>query len=342
MALKMKKNAGTVNKKLIIIVLSFMFLGGCGATKLAHHPEEYTDISKSIKVLKEGFLHQSPSFRVKTVDVTPTYIKVLDARGTTSYIHFENIGKIDLHEKGKWKIVSIYGKNNRERVYRLYVANIGIAKNFINAVYTLKNNHRNISMEPANQEQIRVPSEIADFTNQVLSGFGFCKKTIVLNSTNTPHACIDRVKRDVEQRFNLAIKTWKNNPNAVESLNLFHSYSLKSLDSLVRHNSEPSSVYLNRLAELEIDLQSRRNKLNTDAIRFSISTDPIQKDSLSMSKNNDALKDGLDNPKPENKYSISDLDEVSDQLKLLKKLNDSQILTDEEYEAKRKALVNKI
>jgi len=319
-----------------------MFLGGCAATKLAYHPEEYTDISKSIKVLKEGFFHQSPSFRVKTVDVTPTYIKVLDARGTTSYIHFENIGRIDLHEKRKWKIVSIYGKNNRERVYRLYAVNIGIAKNFINAVYTLKNNHRNISIEPENKEQIKVPSEIADVTNQVLSGFGFCKKTIVLNSTNTPHACIDRVKRDVGQKFNLAIKTWENNPNAVESLNLFHGYSLNSLDSLVRHNAEPSSIYLNRLTELEIDLQSRSNKLNTDAMGFTISTDPIQKDSLSMPKYNDASKDDSSNPKPEKKYSISDLDEVSDQLKLLKKLNNSQVLTDEEYEAKRKALVNKI
>ena len=61
-------------------------------------------------------------------------------------IHFDNIQKIDLHEKNEWKIVTIRGDNNSV-LYRLYVEDIAVATDFINAVHTLKNHQKEIELE---------------------------------------------------------------------------------------------------------------------------------------------------------------------------------------------------
>lgn len=112
---------------------------GCSATKLSYQPKEYNNISKSIAILKNSLKHQSVKHAVKSVEIKTDYIKILSSqRNKVNYIHFEYILNIELYEKNEWKVINLIGEDRRV-MYRLYVKDETIAKEFINAIYTLKN-----------------------------------------------------------------------------------------------------------------------------------------------------------------------------------------------------------
>ena len=131
-----------MNVKLILVVLSVLFFFGC-ATKLWYQPEKHSDIQQSVDIVKRSLRYQSPSYAVNSVDVTPDYIKVVGVRDEVNYINFDNIAKIELHEKRKWKIVSILAPQDF-LMYRLYVTDEKMAREFINAVYTLEHSQKKI------------------------------------------------------------------------------------------------------------------------------------------------------------------------------------------------------
>ncbi len=120
---------------------------GCSATHIPYQPEEFPDISRTMNVLKETLSFQSPNHAVKNVEIKPDYFRVITgSRNQPTYIYFDNIQKIELHEKRKWKIVTIRG-DNYSVLYRLYAEDEAVAKDFINAVYTLKNHKKEIELE---------------------------------------------------------------------------------------------------------------------------------------------------------------------------------------------------
>jgi hypothetical protein len=131
----------------ILVYFSVLFFMGCSATHIPYEPQEFPDISRTINVLKETLSYQSPNHAVKHVEIKPDYFKVVSGvRYTPTYIHFDNIQKIDLHEKSEWKIVTIRG-DNHSVLYRLYVEDQAVATDFINAVHTLKNHPKEIELE---------------------------------------------------------------------------------------------------------------------------------------------------------------------------------------------------
>ena len=130
-----------------IIVIIILFCTGCSATKLTYQPQEYNDISKCIEIIKNSLNYQSSLHAVKSIEIKPDFLKIVSKPNYEhSYIHFEYIGNIDFHEKNEWKIVTIKGENRRI-LYRLYVKDKEIAKSFINAIYTLKNNPKALEIE---------------------------------------------------------------------------------------------------------------------------------------------------------------------------------------------------
>ena len=136
-----------MNNKILLVLLIEMVLYGCSATKLTCTPTDRGNITQSINVLKESLRHQSPDHKVNSVAVDHDYIKIIsEPNSRTSFIHFDFIGGIELHEKGDWKIVTIRGLDNTI-LYRLYVESDDVAKNFIDAVYTLKIHSKEIKKE---------------------------------------------------------------------------------------------------------------------------------------------------------------------------------------------------
>ncbi len=130
-----------------LVFFSTLFFMGCSATHIPYDPQEFPDISRTMNVLKETLSYQSSNHAVKHVEIKPDYFKVVSGvRYTPTYIHFDNIQKIDLHEKSEWKIVTIRG-DNYSVLYRLYVEDKVVATDFINAVHTLKNHQKEIELE---------------------------------------------------------------------------------------------------------------------------------------------------------------------------------------------------
>lgn len=129
------------------VIVSVLFCVGCSSTQLNYQPEELSNTTESIELLKKTLTYQAPKYSVKSVIVKPDYIKVISgANNHVNYIHFDYIGKISLHEKEEWRVVTVRGLHNSV-IYRLYVKNENAAKDFINAVYTLKNHHKILQSE---------------------------------------------------------------------------------------------------------------------------------------------------------------------------------------------------
>jgi len=123
-------------KKILIFLISLLIFG-CSATKLSYEPQEYKSVDHSIEVLKTCLKYQSPNHKVKSIEIKRDFFKIIDGPNyRTSYIHFDFIRNIEFHEKDPWKIVTIRGIDRRI-LYRFYTKNDEIAKNFIDAVYTL-------------------------------------------------------------------------------------------------------------------------------------------------------------------------------------------------------------
>lgn len=142
-------------KKGIQLIVFAFFLSGC-ATQLTYQPVDMGDIELSKKMVENGLLHQSPNHGVKSSTIARDYIKI-ETTKTVHHIIFNNIDIIELHEKHEWKIVSIW--DAREGLmYRLYVTDEKIARDFINAIYTLKNPNNYIvsdltgSQQPTNNQ----------------------------------------------------------------------------------------------------------------------------------------------------------------------------------------------
>lgn len=170
----------------IIVLISALFFTGCSATRLTYQPQEHSDVSKSINVLKDSLNYQSPNHAVKSVEVRPDFFKIVGSNHRINNIHFDSIGNIDFHKKNEWKIVTIRGKNRRI-LYRLYVKDRTIAQNFINAVYTLQNHHEDlvaILRGPTN------PSSDVD---------NITKKTVVLPEKKPKETPIPLRKEDIER-----------------------------------------------------------------------------------------------------------------------------------------------
>ncbi|MCF6203914.1 MAG: hypothetical protein L3J59_09645 [Methylococcaceae bacterium] len=131
----------------ILVYFSFLFFMGCPATHIPYEPQVFPDISRTMNVLKETLSYQVPKRIVRYVEIKPDYFKVISGvRSTLTYIYFDDIQKIDLHEKRKRKVVTIWGDNHRA-LYRLYVKDQAVATDFINAVHTLKNHRKEIELE---------------------------------------------------------------------------------------------------------------------------------------------------------------------------------------------------
>lgn len=129
------------------ILLSFVigiFLYGCSAKQLSYIPTDLGNVTHSIAVVKESLQYQSPNHKVNSVEINHDYIKIVSQPNSKiSFIHFDSIGKIELHQKDEWQIVTIRGLD-KSVLYRLYVEDDDVAKNFMNAVYTLKNHWQEI------------------------------------------------------------------------------------------------------------------------------------------------------------------------------------------------------
>ena len=98
-------------------------------------------------VFKESLKYQSPNYKVHSVVVNHDYIKIIsEPNSKISFIHFDVISGIELHEKSEWKIVTLKNLDNTV-MYRLYVKSDEVAKNFIDAVYTLKIHSKEIETE---------------------------------------------------------------------------------------------------------------------------------------------------------------------------------------------------
>jgi uncharacterized protein YcfL len=134
-------------KKILLVFIIELMLHGCSATKLSCTPTDRNNVSQSIHVLKESLKYQSPEHKVDSVAVNHDYIKIIsEPNAKISFIHFDVMGGIELHKKGEWKIVTIKSLNNTI-MYRLYVESDEVAKNFIDAVYTLKIHSKEIESE---------------------------------------------------------------------------------------------------------------------------------------------------------------------------------------------------
>ncbi len=98
-------------------------------------------------VFKESLKQQSPNHKVQSVVVNHDFIKIIsEPNSKISFIHFDAIGGIELYEKSEWKIVTLRNLDNTV-MYRLYVKSDEVAKNFIDAVYTLKIHSKEIERE---------------------------------------------------------------------------------------------------------------------------------------------------------------------------------------------------
>lgn len=139
-----------MNIKTTILVVSLVFLSGCAAQRLMHQPQEYTEQFKSKEVIEKVLYYQSPNHAIRSVYIRPDYIRIIStAHNRTTYIHFEYINKFELHAKDEWRIVTLRGPFN-DVIYRLYVKDEQMARDFINAVYTLKV-HQNDDVQPSEQ-----------------------------------------------------------------------------------------------------------------------------------------------------------------------------------------------
>lgn len=147
--IKLKMNP-KINKLLIFLIS--LLISGCSATKLSYEPYEHKSVAHSIEILKTSLKYQSPNHKVKSIEIKHDYFKIIARpNNRTSYIHFESIGNIEFHEKNQWKIVTIRGLD-RTILYRLYVKSDEIAKNFIDAVYTLMINFMAIDPKLINEK----------------------------------------------------------------------------------------------------------------------------------------------------------------------------------------------
>lgn len=136
-----------MNIKILLTLIMGVILYGCSATKLSYTPTDNGNIAHSIAVFKESLQHQSPNHEVKSVEINHDYIKILNASNSkTNFIHFDVIGNIELHEKDEWRIVTIRSLDN-SILYRLYVDDDEIARNFMDAIFTLKHHWREIGQE---------------------------------------------------------------------------------------------------------------------------------------------------------------------------------------------------
>lgn len=134
-----------INK--IFLIVFGLALYGCSATKLSCTPTDRGSVAQSMDVFKESLKYQSPSHKVHSVVVNHDYIKIVsEPNAKVSFIHFDAIGGIELHEKSEWKIVTLKNLDNTI-MYRLYVESDEVAKNFIDAVYTLKIHSKEIESE---------------------------------------------------------------------------------------------------------------------------------------------------------------------------------------------------
>ena len=134
-------------KKIFLILLFELTLYGCSATKLSCTPTDRGSVSQSMAVFKESLKQQSPNHKVQSVVVNHNFIKIIsEPNSKISFIHFDAIGGIELYEKSEWKIVTLRNLDNTV-MYRLYVKSDEVAKNFIDAVYTLKIHSKEIERE---------------------------------------------------------------------------------------------------------------------------------------------------------------------------------------------------
>jgi len=129
----------------LFIFTSALFLSGCSATQLNYQPQEYPDVVQSIDALKKTLSFQdNENMAVADVEIKPDYLKIVSGPFfKASYIHFDAIQDYALHEKKGLIIASIKDESNRI-LYRLYVQDEEIAKDFIDAVFTLKNHPKEL------------------------------------------------------------------------------------------------------------------------------------------------------------------------------------------------------
>jgi hypothetical protein len=201
-----------------IVLISALFFTGCSATRLTYQPQEHSDVSKSIKILKDSLSYQPPNHAVKSVEVRPDFFKIVGSNHRINNIHFDSIGNIDFHEKNEWKIVTIRGKRRRI-LYRLYVKDRTIAQNFINAVYTLQNHHKDLVAI------LRGPANPSSDVNNIT------KEIVVLPEKKSKETPIPLRKEDIER---------------IESMRELDLISEKEYQKM-----SPSKILLNSSEEME-------------------------------------------------------------------------------------------